>query len=165
MTSTRQWFVTADGRRATLYWCEPTPGGRLHVEAKQSLENEEAEKRERQRPSILARGPSGSARPASFGHDVEEDARRFAKKVSEWVGNEARESKMDRVVMFAAPRFLGHLRSDVGGGLNGKAKLVEAELTKLRAHELADHPAVKAAVTAALPGAGAADVGLPGRPG
>lgn len=165
MSHTRQWFVTADGRRATLYRCEPTPGGRLHVEAERSLENEEVGLRDRRRPSILARGPSGTARPAPFARDEEEDTRRFAKRVTEWLGHEARRVNAERVVMFAAPRFLGHLRSDAGARLDGKARLVEAELTKLRAHELADHPAVRAEIGGRPPGERAPESGLPGRPG
>jgi protein required for attachment to host cells len=143
--------VTADGRRATLYWCEPTPGGNLHVEARGTLENEEAGNREHHRPSVLGRGPTLNAaqRPASFGHDDEEYARRFARRVPAWLGREVREGKMERVVVFAAPRFLGLLRGEVGNGLRGVAELEEAELTRLRAHELAEHPAVVGMVKAA----------------
>lgn len=151
MDQRQHWIVTADNRRAALFACRRLPGGGMHVEQLRTIENEHEGEHERHRPALLGgaerRGGRGhsSARAApqsiSLGHEVEEEQRRFAREVRDWLANASRELSLGRVNVFAAPRFLGLLRDQMGDR-NNTAVLHEGELTHLRPHELATHPAV-----------------------
>jgi hypothetical protein len=154
MTPGTHWFVTADGRRAALFSCHAVPGGRLHVDPLRHVENAHEAEHEHHRPLALGRGPSANAAQhfAGHGHADEEEQRRFAREVAAWLGDATRELRLDRVEVFAASRFLGLLRDEMGD-LGGKAGLREGELAQLEPGELAEHPALRRALEAAA-GAG-----------
>jgi hypothetical protein len=48
---------------------------------------------------------------------------------------------IDHIRLFAASRFLGLLRKELGA-LGAQVELQESELTRLQAHELATHAAI-----------------------
>jgi len=151
-----RWIVTVDGRKATLFSCKMTPGGTLHLDRVRSLDNPHEGEHERHRPSLLGGaerrggrgGSSATAAPhtASFGHELEEEQRRFAREVTGWLSAAGRERGKERISVFAAPRVLGLLREQTDD-LGPNVDLREGDLTHLAEHELAEHQAVRNAVT------------------
>jgi hypothetical protein len=162
MNSSKHWIVTADLNRAALFSCRHTPGGALHVEHIRSLENTHRNQHEHHRPTQMGgaerRGSLGrsaaAAAPhtASLGHEIEEEQLRFARDVKPWLNQAAKDVGDGHLSVFAPPRFLGLLRSEMGapGSAHDPADrmdLCEGELGHLRTHELAVHPAIVTAVT------------------
>jgi protein required for attachment to host cells len=143
MTPHRHWIMTSDERCAILFLCQRVPPGHWHIEQRKSLENRWEHYHEAHRPSALGRGPSANAAQhfASLGHEVEEEHRRFAREVSDWLTHAITEFGVEHISIFAASRFLGLLRQELGD-LGTQADLLEGELTRLRPSELSIHPAV-----------------------
>lgn len=150
MKHQQPWIVIADGRRASLFGCQRTPGGELHLERFKSIENVHEAEHERGRPtlaggserrgSVLRSGAHAAPHSVAGAHENEEEQRRFAREVASWVAG-ARDGAHDRrITLFAPAHFLGLLRGEIAD--NGLTDLREAELTHLRTHELAVHPAV-----------------------
>jgi protein required for attachment to host cells len=86
------------------------------------------------------------ARPMSqdgMTHDIEEEERRFAHEIVEWLQESARKHEIDRLVIFAPPRMLGVLRKASSGLLAGHLKELEGNLMRLNAGRLAEHPMVR----------------------
>ncbi|MEY3021714.1 MAG: hypothetical protein RIS86_912 [Planctomycetota bacterium] len=144
--------------RGTLEW-----PGRLELEESHRLDSPWDGFHESGRPVLV---PSGGGqfrvihlKSANAAGGDEEMARRFARDVASWLHERAGESPERRTVVFAAPRFLGLLRDELGPLGDGIA-LYRGEFTRLRPGEVAAHPSVRALV-----GAGAASVaGLGPRP-
>jgi protein required for attachment to host cells len=155
MNPPHRWIVTADGRRATLFSCRSVPGGHIHVDPDDSIQNEWENSHEHQRPTLMGgserRGSIGRSSAAaaphsvSQGHTSEEEQERFAREVSTWLGRNVKSKETGRVCVFAAPHFLGLLRAQVGD--SDALEFYEGELTHLRPSELATHPAVVSALT------------------
>ena len=143
MTRIAHWIMTADERHATLYSCQKVAGARWHIELHKAMENRWEDYRDHGRPSALGRGPTANAAQhfASLGHEEEEEHLRFAREVGDWLAHATKELGVDHISIFAAPKFLGLLRGELGR-LNKKAELHEAELTRLRPSELVNHPAI-----------------------
>ena len=141
MESERYWFATADNRRVSLFVCTRLPSGDLHVEQVRTLQNANEDIHEHHRPCFLSRGPSANAalRLASLGHEEEEEHKRFARVIGDWLGEATRELRLRRVSVFAASGLMGLLRDRLDGAAN---PLHERELTRLRPDQLARHPAV-----------------------
>jgi protein required for attachment to host cells len=147
-----QWIVTADSRQAALFSCRRTPGGELHIDRERLLEAVEPGQREHHRPDHLSGGERrasvshssahAAAQGVSIGHEVEEDQKRFARQVRDWLGRARRDLGADRIVVFAAPRFLGLLREQIGPPVD----LREGSLTSMSTAQLAEHPAVRGAL-------------------
>ncbi len=158
MNEPKCWFVTADNRAAKLFRCRRTPGGQLNILQDDILENTHEDEHEHHRPSLLGgserRGSVGSSAAAaaphtvSRGHDAEEETERFAREIKTWIGHACRDKSLDSLVVFAAPRLLGHLR----GQLDAHTQLHEGELATLSTQQLAAHPAVRSALEWAGPG-------------
>lgn len=146
-------IVTADSRVARLYAARPTPGGSVQLRQIDSIRNEHEEEHERRRPDMLE-GPGRRNAPAGLGPGVphfaspreteeeEEEMRRFAREVAQWLGRVRRQAGGGGVTIFAASRFLGMLRKELGPD----ADLREAELAQMPEHELQDHRAIRDAV-------------------
>lgn len=137
------WIVTADARQATLYACQMAPDGHWHLAQQKTLENQWENYHEHHRPSALGRGPSTNAAQhfASSGHESEEEHRRFARQVGSWLTRAVDELGAEHVSIFAATRFLGLLREELGA-LSLHMDLHAVELTRLAPTELLSHPAV-----------------------
>jgi len=143
MATRDHWIVTADERQAHLYSCRKVAGRQWHLDRKRSLESRWEHYHEEHRPSALGRGPTANAAQhfASIGHEPEEEHLRFARDVVEWLPRAMEEFGIDHIRLFAASRFLGLLRKELGA-LGAQVELHESELTRLQAHELATHAAI-----------------------
>jgi protein required for attachment to host cells len=150
MKPRKHWIVTCDERHAFLFCCQRVPALRLpdggrhwHVEQQKHLKNRWEHYHEEHRPFALGRGPTANAAQhfASIGHEPEEEHRRFARQVADWLTQVMNELGVDRISIFAAPRFLGLLRQELGD-LSKHVDLHEGELTRLQPHELSTHPAI-----------------------
>jgi protein required for attachment to host cells len=152
----RRYVVTADGSQATLYSCTPGAHGRARVEKLDSVGNTHLDEHERHRPTLLDAARRGHAMPsmratsfphsASQGHEVEEEQRRFAHDVKNWLGRNREVVGAAPLTIFAPPHFLGLLRHQLGdpaGANPGAPDLRECELTHLQPNQLAEHPAVR----------------------
>jgi protein required for attachment to host cells len=135
-----RWFLTADDREARLFSIEASPGGHVHVEILDARRGEDHHERERGRPSELGDRPYGG----------EEERRRFASEIRTWAAEVAAERGISRLPVFAAPRMMGELRSQlehhpigVGQPHALQIELHPSELGGLNPSELADHPAIR----------------------
>ncbi len=137
-------IATTDARVASLYAGSLDGRGRLHLVHVGTLKTRWEDFHQTHRPDELGRGPSANAvqRPASLGHEPEELAHRFARDVSEWLHRAKEAAPSEPLAVFAAPRFLGHLRDALGPLTDGIA-LYRGEFTTLRTNELAAHPTVR----------------------
>lgn len=136
------WVLLADPVRARLLECTVVPPGRCHAEQRAALANEQPEP-ERGRPSpLVARG-----RPAygSGGQEKEEAEKheRFARQVTRWVQGQIEQHGIDRVHLFASPRFLGTLRRSVPGRLAERIDEHPANLMHRETSAVVDHPEVR----------------------
>jgi protein required for attachment to host cells len=138
-------LATVDERQARLFRCTPTMRGTWRLEETHSLRSPWEEDHERRRPAILGRGPETMPpHEAAFGHEEEEERRRFARDVADWLRKHAPPSGADPLLVFAAPRFLGLMREGAAELDRVAIRLMESELSRLHPHELAEHPAVVA---------------------
>jgi hypothetical protein len=151
-------IVTCDERQATLFRGTSEPSGRLRLADAGMLLSRWLDFHERHRPAMLGYGPSANARQhfADEGHEREEASRRFAGEVAQWIRELAEHEPERRVIAFAAPRFLGNLRRALEDrrdprDRHGEMHLFRSELSRLRASELAAHPAVRALVASTTP--------------
>lgn len=164
------WFAVVDAREARLLRLEMAFGDRPHVAEEGRLQSRWEDEHEHGRPAMLGRasaglapgpGPGAGPRPshASRGHEREEERLRFARDIRGWLDTEGRRRGLANLIVFAAPRVFGDLRSlleattvaagdaTVGDPGRGPAiALHEAELTHLAADELARHPAIRRAI-------------------
>lgn len=157
MNQHQHWLVTVDGRRANLFTCSKTDGGKLHIGHVRSLENGHEREHERHRPSMLGgaeqrggnrSGANAAPHSASPGHGAEEELLRFIREVNDWLRHASVELGMSagRVSVFAPPRCLGLLRNQMGDLDSKNMDLLEGELTRLSPQELSEHQAVKDAM-------------------
>lgn len=102
-----QWVLTADEGVGRLLRVERTASGHVHVDVDDEIHDTWAE-HQHGRPSPLS-GKSGHSY-ASWGHEGETRRTRFAKEIAVWMEQQAEDLHIDRVVVFAPPRFLGALR-------------------------------------------------------
>lgn len=136
------WVVVADENRGRIFTVT-TPNGPMrecqtlvHPESKlaeQDLEND-AQGRNRSRGN---RAPHGLI---ELGQARYKHARQFAKELAIELEGALRANKFHRLILIAAPRFLGLLRKEVSNDL---AKHIcfelDKDLTKLRADEIRNH--------------------------
>lgn len=134
------WICAVDARRGRLLRCSKTPAGRCHVDEVDSIECDVPEA-ERGRPSPRV-GRNGRAFSPE-GNDHEERLHRFAKDVTDWLVEQARDRRLEHVTVFAPPRLLGELRKTRPSQLNGLWREQEADVAHLDAGELAKHPIVR----------------------
>ncbi len=108
------WFALADAEHCLLLCCRLTRQGAEHVKQYGVLENMLPEQG-RLRP----RTGTGTT------HYVEEDERRFADQVVEWLRDRAEEHKIDRLIIFAPLRILEVLRQATPGLLTKRTVRTE----------------------------------------
>ena len=141
--------VVCDARSASRFRGTIDAPGRLHLAPAEGLPNHWIDFHEHHRPSALGMGPSANAAQhfAGIGHEPQELDRRFARDVGVWIKRLQSETRSVPMAVFAAPRFLGFLRDEIGPTANGLA-LYRGEFTSLRAGELAAHPTVRMLIKA-----------------
>ena len=131
------WFALADAEHGRLLRCSLTDQGTLHVDEYDTLKNTLPQQEH--------------ARPMSQGgatHNVEDNERRFAGLIVEWLKENARKHAIDHLVIFAAARMLGVLRKATPGLLPGHLEELKADLMRLDAGQLAEHPMIRQLVRA-----------------
>jgi len=126
------WFALADAEHCRLLCCRLTRQGTQHVDEYGAFENTLPE-------AEHARPMTGDG----MTHDIEEEERRFAHEIVEWLQEDAKKHAIDRLVIFAPPRMLGVLRKASSGLLAGHLKELEGNLMRLDAGQLAQHPMVR----------------------
>ena len=126
------WFALADAEHCRLLCCRLTRQGTQHVDEYGAFENTLPE-------AEHARPMTGDG----MTHDIEEEERRFAHEIVEWLQENTKKHKIDRLVIFAPPRMLGVLRKASSGLLTGHLKELEGNLMRLDAGRLAQHPMVR----------------------
>ncbi|MCE9618967.1 MAG: host attachment protein [Planctomycetes bacterium] len=141
------WIATVDERHATLFSCTMVPGKRWHIEKKNSTQNTWENSHEMHRPNTLGGGSKTNSvqHSGSFGHEKDEENLRFAREVGTWLKDAAKKHASEHICIFAASRFLGLLRKEMGSH-DGRIDLHECELTHLQPQELSVHPTVLAAL-------------------
>lgn len=131
------WFALADAEHCRLLRCNLTDRGTPHVEECDALKN------------VLPQ--QEHARPMSQGgatHNVEDNERRFAGQIVEWLQANAKKHEIDHLAIFAAARMLGVLRKTTHGLLTGHLEELKGDLMRLDAGQLAEHPMVRQLVRA-----------------
>ncbi len=126
------WFALADAEHCRLLCCRLTRQGSEHVKQYGALK------------SILPEPEH--ARPGTntgTSHFIEEDERRFAGQLVEWLRVKAIEHKIEHLVIFAPPRILGVLRKATSGLLQGHLEELKGDLMRLDTGQLAQHPMVR----------------------
>ena len=126
------WFALADAEHCRLLRCRLTKQGTQHVDEYGACENKLPE-HEHKRPM------TGGGKT----HYVEEEERRFAGEIVEWLRGKVEEHEIDRLVIFAPPRILGALRKAPPGLLKGHLEELKGDLMRLDAGQLAQHPMVR----------------------
>ena len=133
------WIFVVDNGRGRLLKGAPAPRGRFHLELDDSIKNT-WEEHERGRPSPLA-GREGHSY-ASRGHEDEEMMKRFARTVASWLEEKTRRLNIDRLALFAPPRFLGALRQAWSPRLAVLVDEHEGDLGYMGAGDLARHRSI-----------------------
>ncbi|MFW6060447.1 MAG: host attachment protein [Phycisphaeraceae bacterium] len=134
------WAVLADETRAKLLHCGPTEMGRPHIKQVETLQFEWAG-HEHGRPSPL-KAKNGHTHAAE-GHEKEEDRRRFAQTLADWIEKQLHHRGIDRLTVFGPPRFLGALRRAWPDRLAERIREHPHELINLPNPELHQHPAIR----------------------
>jgi protein required for attachment to host cells len=126
------WFALADAEHGRLLCCSLTERGTPHVDEYDSLKNT-LPQQEHVRPA----SQSGET------HNVEDNERRFAGRIVEWLQESARKHAIDHLAIFAAARMLGVLRKATPRLLAGHLEQLKGDLMRLNAGELAEHPMIR----------------------
>lgn len=134
------WILLADAKRARLLTCQRARLGRTHLEEKAELAFDWPG-HEHNRPMPLA-GKSANTYAATR-HDIEEELRRFARQVADWLVDRCRTLAIDRVQLFAPPRFLAELRKALPGVLNVELFEHGTDLINLPSGQLHAHRAIR----------------------
>ncbi len=144
-------LAVCDARSATMFIGTIAPAGWVHLVETSTLKSRWRDFHEHGRPTKLGMGsPSGSMPRSPDEHrEPEELMRRFAREVATWLDQAATETPGSQLYAFAAPRFLGCLRDELGRG-SPSIELIRGELCGLRAGEIAAHPSVQTLVRDAL---------------
>jgi len=133
------WIFVVDNGRGRLLKGAPAPRGRFHLELDDSIKNT-WEEHEHGRPSPLT-GRVGHSY-ASRGHEDEEMMKRFARTVASWLEEKTRRLNIDRLALFAPPRFLGALRQAWSPRLAVLVDEHEGDLGYMGAGDLARHRSI-----------------------
>jgi protein required for attachment to host cells len=145
----------SDSRKASLYrgsLSSASAAGlpRLRLELAERITSPWTDFHEHGRPAALGRGPSAKSVQhfASEGHERDELERRFAANVAAWIESRAGAAPEAAKVVFADPRFLGHLRRAVEA-IRLEASIERGEFSWMRPAELGAHPTIREAFEAA----------------
>ncbi len=139
LNKTETWIVVVDNGRGRLLRGTQVPPGRYHLEETGSIENK-WEEHEHGRPS--PRWGKAGHTYASLGHEDEERMSRFARNVAKWLEQTTGERKIDRLSLFAPPRFLGVLRQTWSPRLAQRIAEHESDLGYMAAGDLARHQSI-----------------------
>jgi protein required for attachment to host cells len=136
---TQTWIFIVDNGQGRLLKGAPAPRGRFRLELEDSIANK-WEAHQRGRPSPLA-GRTGHSY-ASVGHEDEEMMKRFARDVAGWLDEKTSRLDIDRLALFAPPRFLGALRQAWSPRLAIRVEEHEGDLGYMAPGDLVRHRAI-----------------------
>lgn len=125
----KAWVLVAESSRARVFSID-SPTGPLHEI--HAMVHAESRMHEQELTSDL---PGRDANPGSGAHHAVEpevspkeyEAQVFAKQVIGYLEQARQKGRFEKLVIAAAPKFLGHLRAEMGGPL---AALVDKEVDK-----------------------------------
>jgi protein required for attachment to host cells len=144
MMTNPRWLVLADTERGRLLQAGRTEMGSVHVEPIDRIEHR-TDRYEHSRPSPRA-GQTGDTQDD---HEDEEEEKRFARRLSRWIGDHVQRHGIERLVLFASPRMLGTLRKLTNGrGLPAHIDSRDTDLTSLTVEQLTEHRAIQKLVAA-----------------
>ena len=134
------WILVADGSRARIL-SRKTPRSELTLI--ESFENPVARQKTRELVTDSP-GPIGTSDPLSSPGEIEED--RFASRLAQRLCDGAHQNLFNGLVLIAAPRFLGVLRSELPRAVSARVLTETAKnFTSLSVEEigqsLRQHPA------------------------
>lgn len=135
-----RWVLVADARHGGLLCCGLTSQDRCHVEECDSIQNDWPG---HDHPRS---GPLWKGTGVSYGiedDEVREPMSRFGRQVVAWLNHKMAEYEIERIIIFAPPRFLGVLRNEQSTDLAGRAIEHKGELVNVPTSELAKHPAIR----------------------
>ena len=141
----RRWILAADEQIGRLLRVERTETDHLHAVVVDEI-SESWEEHQHGRPSPL-RGKSGHSY-ASGGHEEETRRNRFAKEIAIWLEQQAERLHIERISVFAPPRFLGSLREAWSARFALRVDEHHGDLTHLNAGDLVAHESVASLVAA-----------------
>jgi len=139
MRDATAWVFVVDAGRGRLLRCSSLPTGRYHVDEDESIEDD-WQPHEHGRPS--PRAGRGGTSYASRSHESEERLSRFARTVADWLDGRTRRHAIERLDLFAPPRFLGAWRQACSPQLAERIREHEGDLAWIPAGELARHRAL-----------------------
>lgn len=143
-------IVTADSRHATIYACRHDGRG-VHLEYLSTLENPHEAEHAHERPSFIGgverrgsvarSGAHAAPHALAPGHTSDEEQKRFARELSDWLAGQRASMDVPPVTLFAPPRFLGMLLPHVDR-MGENVTLHPGEFAQLTAAELERHPTI-----------------------
>ena len=136
------WIALTDARRARLIRLHLRDDGNWAGEEVGEIINSFEQDHERHRPDMLGRSPAGGFSTANTGREVDEQHRRFAAQIAEWLLNEHRKGQFARLELFASPRFLGTLREKLPHQLRSIIEDHDKDLSMLSMNDVITHPEV-----------------------
>ena len=135
------WLIVADGARARFF--ERKSASELNefdvMVSPEGKADEGSLTSDRPGRSFDSRGEGRHAMEP--GHSARDhEAAAFAKRICERLDEARLGGSVDKLVLVAAPRFLGHLRASLSKGTQGiVAHSIDKELTQASIEELAEH--------------------------
>ena len=139
-THDAHWLFLVNGSLGRLLLANPSrPRGRYHIEQIDLIETA-WEAHEHGRPS--PRGGKDAHRYASRGHEDQEMTKRFARDVARWLESQIEQRKIERVSVFAPPRFLGAMRQVCPAALAARIDEHEGDLGYMAPADLLNHPTI-----------------------
>ena len=133
-TRFKKWLSVVDAKTGRLLQAKMTPHDRLHIDLVESMDNTH-EEHAHVRPS--PRTSKNGHSYATFGHEDEEMARRYASDVIGWLTDALARHAIKRLAVLAPPRLLGVLREQCPNSLNGHLQFHQEDLGKLSPSQLA----------------------------
>lgn len=135
----RRWLLVVDQQEGRLLGVGRTPTDHVHLISQGTIRNN-WEAHEHGRPSSRS-GKSGHTY-ASQGHEDETMRDRFAREVAAWLEEQIELLHIDRITVFAPPRFLGALREAWSLTLAERVDEHHGDLASLSVGGVAQHDSV-----------------------
>lgn len=148
-----KWLVLADQRTAQIFAVQMRDDRRWHMTLYESIDNRWYDYHVHEAPLLYGKRSASSPQhvlPSSSSHEEHEESRRFARDIASWlVRKQQAPIDADTIAVFAAPRFAGILRQELGEKSVNKVRV--AELVGMQPQQLLRHPAVREALKLSKP--------------
>ena len=138
-TATNAWIVLANDHQARLVTARRTPTGRCHLSEAEAIESP-IPAHDRGRPAAL-NGMNGHSYADNL-RTLEEERRRFAKQLSQWLHTLLDQHHIQHLTVFAPSRSIGYLRELIRKEDIAHVDLIDENLMRLPNDALRSHHAV-----------------------